>query len=295
MDSKNLNLLVVEDDLSDEQLLCEALTEIEENRRWCTWSSASIVQVDQLADALDCLNRQRFDAVLLNLSLPDSPALWDSFIEVYDCAQGAPVLVLADEEDDNFAHRLIRQGAADVVLKPELEYQTLARSIQYAIERRRKVENRSAFPISVLSREALLSVAPHYTALAFAMKADLYLAVLEISGLAAMTSDDREKRELFLMRAAELLRDAIPSPGLVARIEKCRFALILAGMNSDAAEQVVSGSAHQIETLLGHLAEARLSFSVTELTDIDDLEMLLNRDPEQPESSWGAKLVMLSD
>ena len=51
-------LLVVEDDLEDEQLLCEALIEIEENRQWCNWRSASIVQVDQLADALDCLRRE---------------------------------------------------------------------------------------------------------------------------------------------------------------------------------------------------------------------------------------------
>ena len=58
---------MVEDDLEDEQLLCEALIEIEENRQWCNWRNASVVQVDQLADALDCLRAERFDAILLNL------------------------------------------------------------------------------------------------------------------------------------------------------------------------------------------------------------------------------------
>src|SRR5579863_8717127 len=108
-DAKSLNLLVVEDDLEDEQLLCEALIEIEEIRQWCNWLSANIVQVDQLCDALDCLRMQRFDVVLLNLSLPDSPALLDTFVEVNAWAQGAPILILADEEDENLANRLLRE------------------------------------------------------------------------------------------------------------------------------------------------------------------------------------------
>ena len=78
MDPKTLKLLVVEDDLEDEQMLCEALIEIEEDRLWFSWPCASIVQVDQLADALDCIGRENFDAVLLNLSMPDSPTLLDT-------------------------------------------------------------------------------------------------------------------------------------------------------------------------------------------------------------------------
>jgi DNA-binding NarL/FixJ family response regulator len=138
-DTKTLKLLVVEDNLEDEQLLCEALIEIEENRQWCNWRAAAIVQVDQLADALDCLRRERFDAVLLNLSLPDSPALLDTFLEIDACAQEAPVIVLADEPDEHLANRLLRDGAQDILLKSELECAHLARSVRYAIERQRRI------------------------------------------------------------------------------------------------------------------------------------------------------------
>jgi CheY-like chemotaxis protein len=85
-ETKTLNLLLVEDDLEDERLLCEALLEIEENRQWSNWRSSSVLPVDRLADALDCLRRRSFDAVLLNLSLPDSPTLLDSFFDVNACA-----------------------------------------------------------------------------------------------------------------------------------------------------------------------------------------------------------------
>src|ERR1700686_2289112 len=125
--------------MEDEQLLSEALSEIEENRQWCNWRTSSIVHVEQLADALDCLRRDWFDVVLLNLSLPDSPALLDSFLEANAYSRGAPIVVLADQEDENLANRLLREGAQDVVLKSELECAPLARSIRYAIERQRRM------------------------------------------------------------------------------------------------------------------------------------------------------------
>jgi DNA-binding response OmpR family regulator len=128
-DSKILKLLLVEDDLDDQQLVCEALIEIEENRQWCNWRTSSIVQVEQLADAQDCLRGERFDAILLNLSLPDSPALLETFLEVSSRGQGAPVVVLADQDDPHLANQLLREGAQDVLVKPELECALLARSL----------------------------------------------------------------------------------------------------------------------------------------------------------------------
>jgi DNA-binding NarL/FixJ family response regulator len=129
----------VEDSLEDEQLLCEALLEIEENRLWCNWRRSSILLVDRLSDALECLQRDSFDAVLLNLSLPDSSTLLDSFLEISAGAAAVPILVLADEADENLANRLLRAGAQDVLLKSEIECAPLAHAIRYAIERQRRL------------------------------------------------------------------------------------------------------------------------------------------------------------
>jgi two-component system, NarL family, sensor histidine kinase UhpB len=138
-DPRILKILLVEDDLEDERLLSEALIEIEENRQWCNWRSASLVPVENLTHAFDCLRRATFDVVLLNLSLPDSPTLLDSFLAVQANACGVPIVILADQADENLAHRLLREGAQDVLVKPELECPMLARSIRYAVERHRRV------------------------------------------------------------------------------------------------------------------------------------------------------------
>jgi len=297
-DTKNLNLLVVEDDLEDEQLLCEALIEIEENRQWCNWCGASIVQVDQLADALDCLHQQKFDAVLLNLSLPDSPVLLDTFLEAQALAQGSPIIVLADEEDENLANRLIRSGAEDVLLKSELECSLLARSIRYAVERRRR-SLEDSLPggnvTGVLSRQGLTFVVPHFLSLAFTRHIETHLAILDIRDLPAATSEEREARELFLMRAADALQDTFPAPVLIGHVEKCRFALILAGLSRGAAEALVARAAQEIEEILQPLVAASVSFSVNPIVDLEGLDVLLNDSQREAEPLWHSKPVMLAD
>ena len=295
-DSKNLNLLVVEDDLEDEQLLCEALIEIEENRHWYNWRGANIVQVDQLSDALDCLRQQQFDVVLLNLSLPDSPALLDTFLEVNACAQDAPIVVLADEADENLAARLIREGAEDIVLKSELECSLLARSIRYALERRRRTLADPALSgdiTGVLSRPAFSFVFPHVARLAFSRRLDAHLAVLDIRDLPAETAEDREARELFLMRAADVLQDTMPSAALIGRVEKCRFGLILTGMSCEAVEDLATRAAAEIEEILGSLVQATVRFSVTQIHDVGGVEPLLSSCA--PDLRRHAKPVMLAD
>ena len=47
-------------------------------------------------------------------------------------------MVLADEPDENLANRLLREGAQDVLVKPQIECAPLARSVRYAIERQRR-------------------------------------------------------------------------------------------------------------------------------------------------------------
>lgn len=269
-ESKTLKLLVIEDDLEDEELLCEALIEIEEHRQWCNWRTASIVQVEQLSDALDCLRQERFDAVLLNLSLPDSPALLDSFLEVTACARGTPILVLADEEDENLANRLLREGAQDVLLKSELECAPLARSIRYAIERQRRM---GALPSSTfsddltgaLTRPGFLTAAEHYRHLSRHSRMNLILSIVEIEDIEM--PEDRDDRELLLIRASEVLRNEFPAHAVIGRVDRWRFGLITASLAEADVEILLGRAVAQV---------AALSFSSMELYPEDDLEELLS-------------------
>jgi DNA-binding response OmpR family regulator len=259
-ETKTLNLLLVEDDLEDERLLCEALLEIEENRQWSNWRSSSVLPVDRLADALDCLRRRSFDAVLLKLSLPDSPTLLDSFFDVNACAGFTPILVLADEADENLADRLVREGAQDVLVKSELDCGPLARAIRYAIERQRRVDaaRASAFIddlTGVLSRDAFLHIARYRSRVES-------LALVEISA-------DRDSLGPRLIEAADALVRALPAPSVVGRWDRQRLCVL-------AAEAVVHCAAAQ-------LANGILQFSVSSLDELEG------------ELPWRARTAMLAD
>jgi len=268
-DSRALKLLLVEDDLEDEQLLCEALIEIEEQRQWCNWRSASVVQVERLADTLDCLGRQAFDVILLNLSLPDSPVLLDSFLETNAAAKGAPIVVLADEQDDNLANWLLREGAQDVLLKSELECAPLARSLRYAIERQRKIQALRASPFldeltGALTSQAFFTLAGHSAQLSRHSRSVLLAGSVEILELSEKTQDDREVRELVLIRTAEVLRQTFQAPALIARLGQRCFGLMLAGMTEIAAENMLHRAAREIE------AAVRVSLQELDLdTDVE--------------------------
>jgi CheY-like chemotaxis protein len=136
--TQKLNLLLVEDNFEDQQAIRDALAEIEECGPRYDWFSSELVAVDYLADAIHCLDRARFDAVLLDLKLPDSPVLLNTFGQVQLASPGTPVIGLIEAQDEPLVHRLLREGAQDVLVKPEIECAPLARSLRYAIERQRR-------------------------------------------------------------------------------------------------------------------------------------------------------------
>jgi GGDEF domain-containing protein len=280
-DPKTLKLLLVEDDLEDEQLICEALLEIEENRQWATWLTSSIVPVDRLSDALDCLRGDSFDAVLLNLSLPDSPALLDSFLDVSACAGSTPILVLADEIDESLANRLLREGAQDVLLKSELDCAPLARAIRYAAERQRRVCATKASALmddltGVLTRDAFLNVASYYTGLCLRPHLQLLLATLEISA-------DRETREPLLIQTSEVLRRAFEPPSVIGRWDRNRFCVITVGFTETTVEALLHRAA-------GRIVAGDVRFFVAPLTARDNVEEIL-----ASEQRSRAKTAILAD
>jgi DNA-binding NarL/FixJ family response regulator len=208
--------------------------------------------VERLADAVDCLRQQTFDIILLNLSLPDSPILLDSFLETNAAARGAPIVVLADEEDDNLANWLLREGAQDVLLKSELDCAPLARSLRFAIERQRKIETLRASPFldeltSALTSQAFFTIAGHSIQLSRQTRSALLAGSLEISGLSEKTQDEREIRELVLIRAAEVLRQTFEAPALLGRLALSSFGLLLTGISESRANILMHQAVLDIE------------------------------------------------
>ena len=233
-----VKLLLVEDNLDDENLIREALIEIEEHQQWGKWCTCNLIHVDQLADALDCVRDEHFDAILLNLSLPDAPSPLDTLLEVQVCANGTPVVILADADDPPLAQRLVREGAQDVVVKTEMECAPLARAIRYAIEREcRWAILESRFLLDELTgaydRRGFLHLAPFYLRLAGTNNLAATMILVDFG--ASRRSCDLD---LVLIRATEVARVIFPDASMIGRLDQATLGLLTVGLGESDAEML---------------------------------------------------------
>lgn len=92
--------------------------------------------VDLLSKGLDRLAHDRFDAVLLDLTLPDSEPK-ETVLRVSASAGDTPIIVLTSLDNEALSLAAVQQGAQDYLCKIKLSADLLFRSIRYAIERKR--------------------------------------------------------------------------------------------------------------------------------------------------------------
>ncbi len=129
MRSKDLRLLVVEDDPAQARLLRETLLG--------TGSAAfDIVCARRLGEALTLLREGGFDVVLLDLGLPDSQGI-DTFLQTRNQAPDLPIVVLTGLDDEAVAMGVVQQGAQDYLTKGTVDSRVLVRAVRYALERQR--------------------------------------------------------------------------------------------------------------------------------------------------------------
>ncbi|MEW6297771.1 MAG: PAS domain S-box protein, partial [Thermodesulfobacteriota bacterium] len=124
-----LPILLVEDNPADARFFREALREARA-------SQFALVHVEHLGEALTRLQEGNFAAVLLDLSLPDSFG-FDTISRVQACAPQVPIVVLTGLDDEEFAVKVVQEGAQDYLVKGQVEPGTLVRALRYAIERQR--------------------------------------------------------------------------------------------------------------------------------------------------------------
>lgn len=127
MDMRKLQVLLVEDNPDDAELLQEIIADAKE-------TPCSLVHVERLKDAHNCLSKHHFDVILLDLSLPDKQGL-ETVAQTYGIAPDLPIVVLTGFNDQDMALEALRQGAQDYLVKGKIDHHLLFRAIHHAIER----------------------------------------------------------------------------------------------------------------------------------------------------------------
>lgn len=131
------SIVLVEDDPAYAEIVGEGLKD--------AWPGPlEVVACARLAEACARLEAHATDCVLLDLSLPDAQGL-DVLKEVVAAAPQVPVIVLTGRDDDGaIGAAAVRLGAQDYLVKSRISDDVLARSVRYAVERKRSELERVA-------------------------------------------------------------------------------------------------------------------------------------------------------
>jgi signal transduction histidine kinase len=124
---RGYRVLLVEDNKADALI-------VEDYLRAECGSSIACACVETIAAARTALEREAFDAILLDLNLPDAQGI-DSVVTVIQIAPAIPVIVLTATRDNEVGYRAVGLGAEDFVNKQTIDSAALLRTIRHAIER----------------------------------------------------------------------------------------------------------------------------------------------------------------
>jgi len=132
MEKLAVKILSVEDNPGDIRLLQKILKDVKHIQ--FEWISAV-----NLAQAIQRIAGTRFDVILLDLSLPDSFGL-DTLIKIKPHAGGVPIVIMSGLDNEKVALEALDKGAQDYLVKGQVDGNTFARMIRYAIQRRQMQE-----------------------------------------------------------------------------------------------------------------------------------------------------------
>jgi signal transduction histidine kinase len=130
--NSTIKILLIEDNLAEARLLQEFI-------KLTKSQNFSLVHVQRLQEGINQLNSEKYDVILLDLTLPDSQGL-ASIPQLLQQNPSNPIIVLTNTNDEELAIEAVRQGAQDYLVKRHVNPDTLARSCRYAIERKQFLE-----------------------------------------------------------------------------------------------------------------------------------------------------------
>jgi diguanylate cyclase (GGDEF)-like protein len=260
-----IKVLLVEDNDVDAQLTQDLLSE---------WSSEEfhVIRAKTLGEGLTYLSRERFDAVLLDLSLPDAFGL-PTVRQIHATSPTIPVVVLSGVSDQSLALQAVQQGAQDYLVKGQGHPELLARAVRYAIERKRTEERLTYLAqydqlTGLVNRSLFRDRLVQAMARSKRLHQPIGLMLLDLDRFKAVNDTFGHGIGDELLKAvSERLKTCVREVDTVARMGGDEFTIILEGVTSEqnilvVANRITESIATTFE-LQGHHISVGVSIGIT--------------------------------
>ena len=122
------HILLIEDNPGDVRLVELMLEEPDVN-------SFRLTSTNSLSNAISCLSKDHYDAILLDMDLPDGQGM-ENVDQISSYKPDIPIVIMTGQENEQFALLTVKSGVQDYLVKGSIDKQQLTRSLSYAIERK---------------------------------------------------------------------------------------------------------------------------------------------------------------
>lgn len=260
-----IKVLLIEDNPVDAQLTKDILAEESAD-------PFDLTHVDQMSEAIRRLRNERFDVVLLDLSLPDAHGL-DTLHQIQVTTASVPIVVLSGLDDKALALQAVQSGAQDYLVKGRSSGELLARAIRYAIERKRAEERLIYLAqydhlTGLVNRTLFRDRLTQALARSKRKKQPVGLMLLDLDGFKAVNDTlGHDSGDQLLKAAADRLMSCVREVDTVARMGGDEFTVLLEGASGEqdiarVAERILEAIAQPL-VLDGHAVSVTASIGIT--------------------------------
>jgi two-component system cell cycle response regulator len=219
-----IKILIIEDNAADARLIKEMLQDVETATFESEW-------VDSLSKGLKRLSETPFDALLLDLGLPDSAGI-ETLEKILSEAPGIPVIVLTGLADEMTGVEAVHKGAQDYLVKGPVNSDVLIRSIRYSIERKRMMKELHDLSIlddmtGLYNRRGFFALAEQQIKIAERDKGGLWFIVADLDGLKEINDTfGHEEGDLAIKDTATILKETFREADIIGRLGGDEFAIV---------------------------------------------------------------------
>lgn len=142
-----MRVLLIEDNPADAALVRAYLGAVE--------PPVETSYASRLIDGLARLSGERYDVVLLDMSLPDCQGI-ESISRLRSAVPNQAIVILSGHQDEDVATAAVQAGAQDYLVKGHVDELTLCRSLRYAVERQQLLDRLAASEAHLHEENVLL-------------------------------------------------------------------------------------------------------------------------------------------
>jgi len=284
VNEKAIQLLLIEDN-DDYASIMQLLLRTESP------GSFEIQHASSLAQAIAMIANNRFDIVLLDLTLPDSNGL-DTIIQMHAHTPNTPIVVMTALRDDDIVNHAIQEGAQDYLIKGVPDGATLVRSLRYAIERNRTLSELQHLTMmdeltGLLNRRGFINVGERHMGIASRAQRSLLLFFADLDDLKLINDQyGHLEGDQALINTAKLLTSTFRHSDVIARFGGDEFAILAIdadgsaiGMAERLKENISAFNSQKLRPYLLSISVGSARFepdcglSLEDLLDVADREL----------------------